>query len=169
MAEMAMATAGSGQMSSVGAMMLGGPIASALGNLFGGLSASNADKEKAQVDENNAIQARQVAGINAQLALERGDQVAAHGAVQAAANGGGLVGSSMGVIQQASNMAMYNARAASYRGISEGQADEYAAKVEKANATNALIGGFLGAAGSAGSDVAMDQYRGQYLGLEGVN
>jgi len=68
--------------------------------------------------------------------------------VQAAANGGGLVGSSLSVIQNLSNQAMFNARAAVYRGQSEARADLYQGAVAKQNGVNGLIGGVFGGASS---------------------
>lgn len=132
---------------------------SILGSIFGGLFGNSAAQAQAKEYEYRAQQEREKAGVNAQEALAAGDATAARAATQAAANGGGLVGSSIGVVQQASSMAMFNAREQVYRGASAAQADLYNAKVAKANGTNALIGGALGAVGAGVSGAADASYR----------
>ncbi len=77
--------------------------------------------------------------------------MAAKAATQAAANGGGFTGSSLGVIQNLSQRAMFNARAQVYRGQSEAQAHLYAGKVAKTQGFMDLAGGVLGAASSVAS------------------
>jgi hypothetical protein len=123
---------------------------SSAGGLFKGITSYFSSMSEAAVDSNNAEQADREAGVNAQNALQSGNAAAAHGAVAAAANGGGFVGSSTGVIQNLSNQAMYNARQQIYRGQTVAQADNYAAKVAKFNAWAGLIGGGI----SAGSSLA---------------
>jgi len=75
--------------------------------------------------------------------------VAAHAAVQTAANGGGFTGSSLGVISQLSQQAMFNARAASYRANTIAIADRYNTKVQKADSLNDYIGAGIGAVSPA--------------------
>jgi len=127
---------------------------SALGSLFKGVSGLFAGNAQAKAEKNAARQADAEAGVNAQIALAQGDQTAAQGAVQAAANGGGFVGSSLAAISDLSRAAMFKARSAVYRGQTEMQAHLYNAKVAKAQGTNDLIGGVIGAAGAAAGGMA---------------
>lgn len=121
---------------------------SAVSSLFKGISGFFGGNSQAKADKEAARQAGQESGVAAQDALAQGDQIAAQGAVQAAANGGGFVGSSIAAISNLSRAAMFNARAAAYRGQTEIQSHLYDAKVAKAAGLNDLIGGTLGAAGS---------------------
>lgn len=113
----------------------------ALGSLFSGVTNYFGQMAEAQEDENNAITALRQAGVNSQVALQEGNATAAEGAVRAAANGGGLVGSALGVISNLSNQAMYNARQQVYRGQTQAQNYTYAASVAKFNAIAGAIGG----------------------------
>jgi hypothetical protein len=134
---------------------------SVLGSLFGGIFGNNADQQQAQEYRARATQEGEEGGVNADIAFRQGQATAASAAVQAAANGGGLGGSSMGVIQQASNMAYFNARDQAYRGATAAENDRYNAEVASANGTNALIGGVVGAVGGAVGGALNDQYRKQ--------
>lgn len=127
---------------------------SAVGSLFKGLTSFFGANNQAKAEKNAARQAQAEAGVNSSIALEQGDQVAAQGAVQAAANGGGFVGSALSEIQNLTNQAMFKARSVVYRGATEAQGHLYQAKVLKAQGTNELIGGVLGAAGSAAGGFA---------------
>jgi hypothetical protein len=118
---------------------------SSLGNLFSGLFGASAARAKAKSYEYAAQQALAEGGVQAQQAITRGNAVEADAAVTAAANGGGLVGSSMGVISNLAQTAMFNARVASYRSQTEARNDIYNAKVQKQNATNQTIGAVVGA------------------------
>ena len=120
----------------------------AFGSIFKGLSGLFGGNAEAKVHENNAITDLRQAGVNSDIALTQGNTVAAHGAVAAAANGGGLVGSSMGVIQNISQMAMFNARQQIYRGQTAAQAERYAGAVAQAQGVQQLIGGIVGAGSS---------------------
>lgn len=111
-----------------------------IGGFFGGNAQAKAAKAAAR-------QAGLEGGIAASQQLQQGDAAAAEGAVQAAANGGGFTGSSLGVIQMLSERAMFNARAAAYRGATEVQSHLYDARVAKQQGLQGLIGGFSGAAG----------------------
>lgn len=119
----------------------------AASSLFKGITGFFSGNSQAKAMKAAARQAGDEAGVAAQGALAQGDAAAAQGAVQAAANGGGLVGSSLGVIQMLSQRAMFNARAAAYRGVTEQQTDLYNARVAKAKATTGLISSVFGAAG----------------------
>lgn len=121
---------------------------SAVAALFKGISGFFGMNAEAKAEKNAARQAQAEAGVASSQALAQGDQVAAQGAVNAAANGGGLVGSSLAVISDLTRKAMFNARAAAYRGATESQAHLYNAKVDKAAGVNDLVGGLFGSAGS---------------------
>jgi hypothetical protein len=129
--------------------------------ILGGITGFIASNKKAQALRNAATQANAEAGVSAQQALEQGDEVTARAATQVAANGGGFVGSAMGELAQLAQRAMFNARAAVYRGATEAQADLYNAKVAKANGLLGLVGSvggemFSGAA-KAGQGAEMDK------------
>jgi hypothetical protein len=116
----------------------------AVGGLLKGIGDSIAAGRKATALDHAALQSSEEAGVNAQTALMQGDATAATGAVRAAANGGGLVGSSMGVIANLSDQAMFNARAQIYRGNVERQNDLYEAAVTRAQGWSSLVGDTVG-------------------------
>lgn len=132
---------------------------SILGNLFSGFTGLLGGNQQAAADRARANQAEREASVNAQEALQQGNAAAAQGAVAAAAGGGGLTGSSMGAIQQASAMALFNARTNLYRGQTEASADLYDMKIAQANGINSAIGGVFGAAGSATAGAVKAQDR----------
>lgn len=121
---------------------------SAIGSLFKGITSLFGGNNEEKAAEYAAQQHQDEAGVSAQEALDEGARAAAHAAVQGAANGGGFVGSTLGVIQDLSNRAMFNARAALYRGKAQAQSDIYQGKVAQAQGQQALIGGVLGAGSS---------------------
>jgi hypothetical protein len=127
---------------------------SALGSAFKGITGFLGGNQQAKAEKAAAAQAEGEAGVAASQALAQGDQVAAQGAVQAAANGGGFVGSSIAAIQQLSSQAMFNARAAAYRGATEGRADLYQAKIAKGQGVSSLVGSLIGSAGDIAGGVA---------------
>ncbi|HUO22694.1 MAG TPA: hypothetical protein VMU59_09290 [Caulobacteraceae bacterium] len=120
----------------------------ALGSLFKGILGFGANNAQAQAQRNAAQQAEQQGGVAASEQIEQGNAAAARAAVQGAANGGGFGGSTLGVIQDLSNRAMFNARAAAYRGRQTAVNDMYDAQVSQANGANALIGGVVDAGSS---------------------
>lgn len=111
----------------------------ALGQLFSGVSDFFASRNKAKAYEYQAQQASSESGVAASQALTQGDIVAARAATQAAANGGGLVGSSIGVISYLGQQAMFNARAAAYKGTTEASADRYKARLARRAGVISLI------------------------------
>lgn len=129
----------------------------AVGSLFKGITGFFQGNSQAKAYKVAARQAEAEAGVQSSVALQQGDAVAAQGAVNAAANGGGFVGSSIAAIQQLSSQAMFNARAAAYRGATEGQTDLYNAKVAKAQGLSALIGSLSPAGGALYGGVARQQ------------
>lgn len=121
---------------------------SAVAALFKGVSSFFGHNNEAKAEKNAARQAQAEAGVAADEDLQQGDAVAAQGAVNAAANGGGFTGSAISAISALSAAAMFRARAAAYRGETESQAHLYNAKVAKAQGLSDLIGGVIGSAGS---------------------
>lgn len=129
-------------------LTLASGVASAFGGLFKGIMGFGAGNAQAQAERNAALGAEQQGGAAASEQVEEGNAQAATGAVTAAANGGGFVGSSLGVIQNIANRSMFNARTAAYRGRQQAVNDMYDASVSQANATNSLIGGVVGGSSS---------------------
>lgn len=121
---------------------------SAVGSLFKGIMGFNAGNAEAEAHRNAALQAEAEGGQAASNQIEEGNARAASAAAQGAANGGGFVGSTMGIISDLSNKAMFNARAAAYRGRAQAQNAMYEGQVAKANGQNALIGGVIDAGSS---------------------
>ncbi len=119
-----------------------GSIFKGITGLFGGIHANQAAKA-------NARQANDEAAVAGDQALMQGDAVAARAATQAAANGGGFTGSSLGVISSLSQQAMFNARAQIYRG--QTQARDYL--YEGKQALTQGIQGAVGAGIQAGSSL----------------
>lgn len=140
-------------------------IADSVGGLFKGIMGFNAGNTQAKALRFAAQQAEAEGGVAASQQVEQGDALAASGAVAAAANGGGLTGSSLGVIQSIANRSMFNARAAAYRGRTQAQADLYKAQVVKADAMNQLIGGVVGSVSMLGGAITKSNAAGQQLAL----
>lgn len=134
-----------------------------VGNLFSGIMGFFSGNAQADAEKQAARQALAESSIQGQEAIEGGAQTAARAAVGAAANGGGLVGSSLGIVRQLGDQAMFNARARIYTGQTQARNDMYAANVAKMNATNSLIGGGVGAASSAAGGWAANMYDNQYM------
>lgn len=135
----------------------------AVGSLFKGIGGFFGANNQARAMQAAAAQAGSEAGVNAQTALQQGDAVAAKAATQAAANGGGITGSSLAVIQDLSQKAMFNARSAAYRGATEVQRDLYQAKVAKQQGLMDLIGSISPAVGDIAGGEAQSQFSQQQL------
>ena len=140
-------------------------IADSVGGLFKGIMGFNAGNTQAKALRFAAQQAEDEAGQAASQQVEQGNALAASAAVQGAANGGGLVGSTLGVVQGIANRSMFNARAAAYRGRTQAQADLYKAQVVKADAMNQLIGGVVGSVSTLGGAITKSNAAGQQLSL----
>lgn len=110
-----------------------GSLFQGITGLFSGWAANH--EAKLQADQDRAE-----AGLAAGQQLQQGDQVAARAATQAAANGGGFVGSSLGVISSLASQAMFNARAKVYQGLTQARSDLYQGKVAAQNGRNQFIG-----------------------------
>lgn len=92
---------------------------SAVGSLFGGNGKRNANRAKARALQAAARNVRREAGVTASLQLEESDRVGARAATQAAANGGGLQGSAMDVIDDLARQGVYRARQTVRDGVSQ--------------------------------------------------
>jgi hypothetical protein len=130
-------------------LMMAATGVQALGSIFQGIMGQRSGIEQMRAEQHNAQQAMAESGVQADLALRQGDQAAATGAVRAAANsgGGGISSTAVGVINEASSNAYFNARGAAYKGITTADADYYQGNIDRANGNNALISGVIGAAG----------------------
>lgn len=139
---------------------------SAAGALFKGVTGFLGGNAEDQAEKQAAQQHLNEAGVNADEALMQGDQAAARAATQVAANGGGFGGSSLGVINQLSSDAMFNARAQAYRGRTQAQSDLYAGSVAKTQGVDSLISGVVGAGSSiAGGFMRQAQFGAQMNAL----
>ena len=141
-----------------------GALFKGISSLFGGIHANQAEKM-------NALQAREEAGVAAQQSVQQGEAAAARGATQAAANGGGFGGSTLGVLSWLSQQSMFNARAQVYRGEAAARADLYSGKQALAqgiqggisggvDAASSLVGGFMSSAANARQMRANQSYGG---------
>lgn len=118
--------------------------ASAVGSLFKGVGGYQAGKAKAKALGYAARNARQEAGINAQLALEDSDRIGARAATLAAASGGGgLQGSALSVIDDLARQGLYRARQTARDGISQSVALLQEATTAKRQGAADLTAGFI--------------------------
>jgi hypothetical protein len=131
----------------------------AVSSAIGGITSFVSGEQQAKEAQKAAQQASITGGISAQEALLHGMATTGRAATLAAASGGGLGGTTAGVLNQLAERSMFNARAASYRGATQADADRYMASVDKDNAINALIGGFTGAAGQAVGGALKQSFR----------
>ena len=120
----------------------------AVGSLFKGITGLIAGNRQEDAFRKQGEEAEMQAGVNSEVALQQGNAAAGEAAARTAANGGGFVGSSMGVIQDLSNQAMFNARSKIYQGNAENQRDIYQGQVARAQGMSDMVGGVIGAAGS---------------------
>ncbi|ODT88106.1 hypothetical protein [Phenylobacterium sp. SCN 70-31] len=122
---------------------------SALGKILGGVGAKKAGKARAQALEYSAGLDLQEAGLAAQLGLEEDERVAANLAVNAAAGGGGgLRGSALAVLDDLGRQSLMKARNTSYAGMTAAWARRNDASAARAQGSNALTEGIVGAGGS---------------------
>lgn len=120
---------------------------SAIGNMLGGIGAFKAARGQAHQLEAQARQAREEAGVNAQLALEEADRAAGAAAVEAGAGGGGITGSALSALDDLAAGGVYNARTALYAGTVESRNRMHEAKVTRRQGTLTLLTKWLQAAG----------------------
>lgn len=129
------------------------------GSLFQGIMGFSAGMQQARAAKLAAAQASLQGGVAAQERLIQGNEAVGRAATLAAMSGGGLGGSTAGVLNQLAERTMFNARGAAYRGATEALNDEYMAKVDKDNAINSMISGGLGAASQGVSGTMQQQFR----------
>jgi hypothetical protein len=107
-----------------------------------GFAAGNAKKRQAEIA---AAQSRSEAGVKAQVELENADETGAVAATRAAANGGGLDGSSADVLADLERKGMFNARSVLWQGETEAENALFKGRLAKKQGTLALISGTLDA------------------------
>jgi hypothetical protein len=155
--------AASGFAGMLGPLGMASPIISGISSAIGGIASFIGDQQQAKQAQKAAAQASILGGINTQEALLHGMATTGRAATLAAASGGGLGGTSAGVLNQIAERGQFNARAAAYRGATQAETDLYMAKVDKDNAINSLISGFSGAAGQAVAGGLKENFRQQLL------
>jgi hypothetical protein len=143
----------------LGPLSIAGPIVSAASSAIQGITGFISGQQQAKAAEAKATQDAQQAGVNTQERLLQGGATLGRAATLAAASGGGLGGSTAGVLNQIAERGMFNARAAAYKGITDVDADRYMASVDKDNAVNSLIGGFTGAVGQGVAGALKSSFR----------
>lgn len=121
---------------------------SAIGSLFKGITGFLGGSDKQKLEELQAQQDLQEGGVAAGQAVRQGEIVEADGATRAAANGGGFVGSTLGVLQGLADQAQFNARAAVYHAQTAARSARYEGAVAKTDGIDALISGVTQAASS---------------------
>lgn len=136
---------------------------SALGGLFKGITGMLAGTAQQKALDYAARQAEDQAGVSAQQQLDQGNQVAARAAAQGAANGGGFVGSTLGLVQDLASRAMFNTRAEIYKGKVQAQNDIYQGQVARAQGLNDMIGGVVDAGSSLVGGFAKAGFQAQQL------
>jgi hypothetical protein len=140
------AAAAGGMGSMLAPLSMASTALGAVGTMVQGVMGFVGGQQQAKQAQQAAARASLVSGVNTQEALLRGGSTLGQAATIAAASGGGLGGSTTGVLNQIAGKTYFNARMAAYKGITEAESDEYMAKVDKDNAINSLISGFGGAA-----------------------
>jgi hypothetical protein len=148
-----------------------GPIGTAVQAVTGavqGISQFASGMAQARQAKAAATQAEIMGGLAADRANLQGGAVAARAATLAAAQGGGLGGTTAGVLGQVAQRGYYAARMAAYRGVSQADADLYMSKIDKDNAINSLIGGFTGAGGQLVAGTLKDKFRQSILANKDV-
>lgn len=133
--------------------MAGGGLA-AIGELISGFGSYYASKAQAKALRAGAEMAKQEAGVASNIALEEGDRVQARAATQAAASGGGLTGSAMGVLEDLGRQSMYRARQAVYEGVTEANRLTFQARVAKKQGQIALVTSMFKAAATFMGDAS---------------
>jgi hypothetical protein len=146
-APVSMGGASAGNM--LGPLSMASTAMGAIGPMIQGIMGFVGGQQQAKQAKAAAAQASLQAGSNVQEGLIRSASTVGRAATLAAASGGGLGGSTTGVINQLAERGMFNARVAAYKGATQADADLYMAKVDKDNATNSLIQGFGGSATAA--------------------
>jgi hypothetical protein len=152
-----------GLASMLGPLSIASPLISAGSSAIQGIMGFVSGQQQAKQAAAAAIQASRTGGINADERLQQGGQIVGRAATLAASSGGGLGGTTAGVLNHLAETSMFNARAMAYRGATEADADTYQSSIDKDNAMNSLIGGFTGAAGQAVTGALKAGFRQQIL------
>lgn len=140
--------------------MAGGGLA-AIGELITGFGAYYASKAQAKALRAGEQMAKQEAGVASNIALEEGDRVQARAATLAAASGGGLTGSAMGVLDDLGRQSMYRARQAVYEGVTEAQRLNFQSRVAKKQGQIALVTSIFKAAATFAGDAGTSAQQAQ--------
>jgi len=143
---------------------------SAASSLAGGITANSAARARAKALQAAAVQARNEAGIAAQLGLEDSARTIGSAITMAASGtGGGGTGSATDVLKDLERQSIFQARSTVYRGETEARNREYDALVAKqegkdalmksvleagAAAASVMVGGAAGGAGKVGAKLA---------------
>lgn len=153
----------SGFANMLGPLSMASTVASAASSAIQGVMGFVGGQQQAKQAEMAAKLASQQGGVQTQERLLQGGATLGRAETLAAASGGGLGGTTTGVLNQIAEHTMFNARGAAYRGATEALNDQYMAKVDKDNAINSLISGFTGAAGQAVAGGLKEQFRNNLL------
>lgn len=130
------------------------------GGIFKGFTGWLGGKAQEKQGQARARQANQEAGQQAQAALAEEDEVAGEAAVRAAANGGGLDGSSADVLADIERRGQYNARSAIWAGTTKAENALYEGKTGRRQATLNGIGSVIGGASQAAGTLASASMKG---------
>ena len=161
------AGAGGGFASMLAPLSIGSTIASAGASALQGVMGFIGGQRQAKAAQQAAVQASEQGGIAADERLLQGDATLGRAATLAAASGGGMGGSTTGILNQIAERSMFNARGAAYRGATEALNDRYMASIDKDNAINSLISGFTGAAGQGIAGGLKESFRQSLLTSQG--
>jgi hypothetical protein len=160
-ADIGSAAGGVGNM--LGPLSMASTAMGAAGSVVQGVMGFVGGMQQAKQAQKAAALASIEGGIQTQERLLQGGQTLGRAATLAAASGGGLGGTTAGILNQIAEHTMFNARGAAYRGATEADKDLYMSKVDKDNAINSLIGGVTGGATQAVAGGLQQNFRQQLL------
>lgn len=128
------------------AAAIGSSVVGAAGQYAQGVNAQRQAYYQAQVTDAQAQQARLDAGSQAQVELDRGARTVGQGIVAGAAQGGGLGGSTLDVLNDISQQSLQRARTAANEGVAQGVVLNANADGMRQQGDNAKWQGTIGAA-----------------------
>jgi hypothetical protein len=160
-ADIGSAAGGAGNM--LGPLSMASTGMGMVGQMIQGVMGFVGGQQQAKQAAAAAVQASQESGVQVAERLAQGGQTLGRAATLAAASGGGLGGTTAGILNQIAEHTMFNARGAAYRGATEVDKDRYMASVDKDNAINSLIQGFGGAAAQGVAGGLQQNFRQQLL------
>ncbi|WP_332772933.1 hypothetical protein [Phenylobacterium sp.] len=120
----------------------------AISGLMKGLSNYSAGKNAKKQADRAAVQARQEGGVEAAIRLAELDEAGGELAVRAAANGGGLAGSSADALDELERKGMFNVRSAIWGAETKAENASYEGRVAKKEGTIGLISSLVETGGS---------------------